>query len=153
MLTAGEVAGLIVAMFWAILVCFMAVVLVRLARLLAETTKTVAELSDRVVPLLEDVSQTVSETNRQLVTVEAIAHNMRDVSGDMVKITGVASALLTGPVIKISALGHGIRAAIAGRRRRPARSAPVTQGAERPAVPRMRAPSERRGAGAGRRRG
>ena len=31
MLTAAEVAGLVVAMFWAILVCFLAVVLVRAA--------------------------------------------------------------------------------------------------------------------------
>ncbi|GAA4575395.1 DUF948 domain-containing protein [Planotetraspora kaengkrachanensis] len=115
MLTAGELAGLIVATFWAILVCFMAVVLVKLARLLVETTKMVSELSDRVVPLLEDVSRTVAETNRQLVAVEAITDNVKDVSGNMVKITGVASTLLAGPVIKISALGHGIRAALARR--------------------------------------
>src|SRR5690606_40719166 len=51
MLTAGEVAGLIVALFWAILTCFLAMVLVKLARLLTETTKMVSELSDRVLPL------------------------------------------------------------------------------------------------------
>ncbi|GII34062.1 DUF948 domain-containing protein [Planotetraspora mira] len=115
MLTAGELAGLIVATFWAILVCFMAVVLVKLARLLVETTKMVSELSDRVVPLLEDMSRTVAETNRQLIAVEAITDNVKDVSGNMVKITGVASTLFAGPVIKISALGHGIRAALARR--------------------------------------
>ncbi|GAA4598283.1 DUF948 domain-containing protein [Planotetraspora phitsanulokensis] len=115
MLTAGELAGLIVATFWAILVCFMAVVLVKLARLLVETTKMVSELSDRVVPLLEDVSRTVAETNRQLIAVEAITDNVKDVSGNMVKITGVASTLFAGPVIKISALSHGVRAALARR--------------------------------------
>ncbi|WP_067172166.1 DUF948 domain-containing protein [Microtetraspora niveoalba] len=117
-LTAGEVAGLIVAMFWAILVCFMAVVLVRLARLLTETTKTVSELSDRVVPLLEDVGHTVNETNRQLVAVEAITENVRDVSGNMVKITGVAAMLFAGPMIKLSALSYGVREALARRDRR-----------------------------------
>ena len=117
MLTAGEVAGLLVAIFWAILVCFMAVVLVRLARLITETTRLVSELTDRAVPLLEDVSHAVAETNRRLVTVEEITENVRDVSDDMVKITRVA-AMLTGPVIKISALGHGVRAAIGRRGRR-----------------------------------
>jgi hypothetical protein len=118
MLTAGEVAGLIVATFWAILVCFMAVVLTRLARLLTETTKMVADLGERVVPLLEEMGHTVSETNRQLVAVEAITENVKDVSGNMARITGVASTLLTGPVIKVAALRHGVRAAIARRERR-----------------------------------
>ncbi|GII58208.1 hypothetical protein Pth03_65970 [Planotetraspora thailandica] len=118
MLTAGELAGLIVAIFWAILVCFMAVVLVRLARLLVKTTSLVADLSERVVPLLEDVSQTVAETNRQLASVEAITDNVRDVSGNMVKITGAASTLFAGPVVKLSALSHGVREALARRRGR-----------------------------------
>ncbi|ETK30465.1 DUF948 domain-containing protein, partial [Microbispora sp. ATCC PTA-5024] len=132
MLTAGELAGLVVAIFWAILVCFMAVVLVRLARLLTETTKSVAELSDRLAPLLDDMSQTVSEANRRLVAVEAVTENVREVSGNMVKITSVVSALVAGPVIKISALGHGLRVAMARRERRgPGRWARAVRTAER----------------------
>lgn len=123
MLTAGELAGLLVAVFWAILVCFLAAVLVRLARLITETTKMVSELSDRVVPLLDDVTVTVTETNRQLVTVEAIAGNVKDTSEHVAKVTAVASALMTGSLVKVSALSHGVRRAIAVRAsggRRPA---------------------------------
>ncbi|ADG88761.1 hypothetical protein TBS_10600 [Thermobispora bispora] len=118
MLTAGELAGLLIAVFWAILVCFMAVALVKLSRLLTETTKSVAELSERLTPLLDDVNKAVSETNRRLADMEAITDNVREVSGNMVKITGVASTLLAGPMIKISALGHGLRVAMARRERR-----------------------------------
>ncbi|MEO3809152.1 DUF948 domain-containing protein [Sphaerisporangium sp. B11E5] len=117
MLTAGEVAGLIVALFWAILVCFLAMVLVKLARLIDQTAKSVADLNERVVPLLEDVSLTVAETNRQLVAVEAIAGNMREASGNVARVTGVASTLFATPLIKASALIHGVRGALAGRRR------------------------------------
>lgn len=125
MLTAGELAGLVIAIFWAILVCFMVVVLVRLARLLTETRKSVAELSDRIAPLLDDMSQTVSEANRRLVAAEAITDNMRDVSGNMVRITAVASTLFAGPVLKISAFRDGFRLALARRARRaPAGRAP-----------------------------
>lgn len=108
MLTAGEVAGLIVAMFWAILVCFLAMVLVKLAKLLTETTKMVADLSNRVVPLLEDVSVTVNETNRQLVTVDAIARDVKQVSGQAAKLSGITQTLVTGPLIKLSAMLTGI---------------------------------------------
>jgi uncharacterized protein YoxC len=117
MLTAGEVAGLIVAMAWAILVCFMAVVLVKLARLLTETTKMVSELSDRVVPLLEDAAVAVSQTNRQLVAVEAIALDVKQVSGHVAKVSNITQSLVTGPLIKVAALGHGIRQALAAHRR------------------------------------
>ncbi|WP_062428220.1 DUF948 domain-containing protein [Herbidospora daliensis] len=118
MLTAGEVAGLIVAMFWAILVCFLAYVLIKLARLLTATTKVVNELGDKVVPLLNEVSYTVSETNRQLVAVEAIASNVKEVSDDVAKITGLASTVVTGPIIKVSSFAHGIRSALSRRGRR-----------------------------------
>ncbi|MEU0521396.1 DUF948 domain-containing protein [Streptosporangium sp. NPDC006007] len=123
MLTAGEVAGLIVAMGWAILVCFLAVVLVKLARLLTETTKMVAELGERVVPLLEDVTVTVGETNSRLVAVEAITRDVKQISGHAAKISDVTQTLVTGPLIKLAALGHGVRQALSarGRARRGAR--------------------------------
>jgi len=123
MLTAGEVAGLIVAMFWAILVCFLVFVLVRLARLLTEATKAVAELTDRVTPLLDDVSYTVSEANRQLVQVEAIIENTNSASRDVARLAGVTSTLVANPLIKVSSFLHGLRGArssraIGGGRRR-----------------------------------
>ncbi|GAA3468804.1 MULTISPECIES: DUF948 domain-containing protein [Nonomuraea] len=116
MLTAGELAGLIVAMGWAILVCFLAMVLVKLARLLRETTKLVSDLNDRVVPLLEDMSMTVNEANRQLVTVEAITRDVKQVSGHAAKLSAVTQTIFTGPLIRVSALSHGVRRAIEARR-------------------------------------
>jgi hypothetical protein len=116
MLTAGEVAGLIAATGWIVLVCVMATVLVKLARLLTETTKAVSDLNDRLAPLLDDVSVTVNETNRQLVAVEAIAKDVKQVTGHAVKLSGVTQTMFTGPLIKVSALGHGVRRAIESRR-------------------------------------
>ena len=42
-MSGGEVAGILVAVFWAILVSFLAVALVRLAQTLRATTKLVAD--------------------------------------------------------------------------------------------------------------
>ncbi|MGC5013071.1 DUF948 domain-containing protein [Streptosporangium sp. DT93] len=126
MLTAGEVAGLIAAMAWAILVCFMAVALVRLIRLLTETTKMVSQLGDRVVPLLEDVSSAVGETNRQLVALEAITKDVKQVSGHVARVSDVTQNLVTGPMIKVAAFTHGLRRAL-GARRRPAGTRPALE--------------------------
>jgi uncharacterized protein YoxC len=116
-LTAGEVAGLIAAVGWVALVVVLAVVLVKLARLLTETTKMVADLSERVVPLLDDVSVTVNEANRQLVAVEAITKDVKQVSAHAAKLSGVTQTIFTGPLIKVSSLSYGVRRAIAARRR------------------------------------
>ncbi|HEX4816956.1 MAG TPA: DUF948 domain-containing protein [Nonomuraea sp.] len=123
MLTAGEVAGLIAATGWIVLVCVLAMVLVKLARLLTETTKAVSQLNDRLTPLLEDITVTVSEANRQLVAVEAIAKDVKQVSGHVAKLSAVTQTIFTGPLIKVSSLGYGVRRAIEARR--PARPRPA----------------------------
>ncbi|WP_283132964.1 DUF948 domain-containing protein [Rhizohabitans arisaemae] len=117
MLTAGEVAGLIVAVFWAILVSFVVVMLIKLARLLNQTTRMVAELNKRVVPLLDDVSVTVTETNRRLAGAEAISDDAKVVSGNLARLTAVLNLLVTTPVLKLAALAAGVRGAVAARRR------------------------------------
>ncbi|MET7464296.1 DUF948 domain-containing protein [Nonomuraea sp. NPDC005501] len=122
MLTAGEVAGLIAATGWIVLVCVLTMVLVRLARLLTETTRAVSDLSSRVAPLLDDVSVTVNETNRQLVAVEAIAQDLKQVSGHAARLSAVTQTIFTGPLIKVSALGYGLRRAIEARRPRKPRA-------------------------------
>jgi uncharacterized protein YoxC len=118
MLTAGEVAGLIAATGWMVLVCVLVMVLVKLARLLNETTKAVSELNARLTPLLDDMSVTVNETNRRLVAVEAIARDVKQVSGHAAKLSAVTQTIFTGPLIKVSALGYGVRRAIEARRPR-----------------------------------
>ncbi|SDL68792.1 DUF948 domain-containing protein [Nonomuraea jiangxiensis] len=120
MLTAGEVAGLIAATGWIVLVCVLAMALVKLARLLTETTKAVSDLTARLAPLLDDMSVAVNETNRQLVAVEAIARDVKQVSAHAAKLSGVTQTIFTGPLIKVSALGHGVRRAIEARRPRKA---------------------------------
>lgn len=122
MLSAGEVAGLIAATGWIVLVCVLAMVLIKLARLLTETTKMVSDLSARVTPLLDDMTVTVNEANRQLVAVEAITKDVKQVSGHAAKLSGVTQTIFTGPLIKVSSLSYGVRRAIQARR--PARRQP-----------------------------
>ncbi|MFF4621425.1 DUF948 domain-containing protein [Nonomuraea jabiensis] len=115
MLSAGEVAGLIAATGWIVLVCVLAMVLVKLARLLTEATKAVSDLNDRLTPLLDDMSVTVNETNRQLIAVEAIAKDVKQVSGHAAKLSAVTQTIFTGPLIKVSSLAYGVRRAIEAR--------------------------------------
>jgi uncharacterized protein YoxC len=118
MLTAGEVAGLIAATGWIVLVCVLVMVLVKLTRLITQTSKAVTDLTTRMAPLLDDVSLTVSEANRQLVAVEAIAKDVKQISGHAAKLSAVTQTVFTGPLIKVSSIGYGVRRAIEVRRPR-----------------------------------
>jgi uncharacterized protein YoxC len=118
MLTAGEVAGLIAATGWIVVVCVLVTVLVKLTRLITQTSKAVTDLTSRMAPLLDDVSLTVSETNRQLAAVEAIAKDVKQISGHAAKLSAVTQTVFTGPLIKVSSIGYGVRRAIEVRRPR-----------------------------------
>jgi uncharacterized protein YoxC len=118
MLTAGEVAGLIAATGWIVLVCVLVMVLIKLTRLITKTSEAVADLTARMAPLLDDMSLTVSETNRQLIAVEAITRDVKQVSGHAAKLSAVTQTVFTGPLIKVSSISYGVRRAIEARRPR-----------------------------------
>lgn len=122
MLTGGQLAGLIVAVFWAILVCFLAYVLVRVARLLNETTKIVAEVGERTGPLLDDVSATVAAANTQLVRVDAITANAVTTSENVSRISSLIRSIVDGPLVSLASLVFGVRSALGSRRTAKARA-------------------------------
>jgi uncharacterized protein YoxC len=114
-LSGGEVAGLIVATFWAILVCFLAYVLVRLGTTLKETTKFIAGVSDRTVPILSEVTTTVMATNVQLSRVDAITANVATMTGNATALTSVFAAILGNPMIRVAAFTYAVRRALGER--------------------------------------
>lgn len=117
MLTAGQVAGLIVAVFWAILVCFLAYVLIQLGKVLTEASRLVAGISERTVPLLGDVTTSVRQVNAELERVDAITANVQSISGNVSALTSLFAATLGGPVVKAAAFSYGVRRALGDRRR------------------------------------
>jgi uncharacterized protein YoxC len=115
MLTGEQVAGLIVAMFWAILVCFLAVVLLRLARLIKETTKMVADIGEQTGPLLDDMTKTVEQANEQLGRVDVITRNLAGVTQNVSAMSTVVTSVVGGPLVKAAAFSYGVRRALGQR--------------------------------------
>lgn len=115
MLTAGQVAGLIVAVFFAIAVVVLAYVLFKLGKVLEETQRLVGGITDRTLPLLGEVTGTVSHVNDELVRVDAITANVQSISGNVSALTSLFAATLGGPIVKVAAFSYGVRRA-AGKR-------------------------------------
>ncbi|MEI7031997.1 DUF948 domain-containing protein [Streptomyces pratensis] len=115
-------AGIFVAVFWAILVSFLAVVLVRLAQTLRATTKLVADVTEQAVPLLTDASATVRSAQTQLDKVDAIASDVQEVTSNASALSTTVASTFGGPLVKVAAFGYGVRQAL-GRRPAPASEA------------------------------
>ncbi|MFF0365009.1 DUF948 domain-containing protein [Streptomyces sp. NA02536] len=112
----GEVAGILVAVFWAILVSFLAVALARLAQTLRATTRLVAEVTDQAVPLLADASTAVRSAQTQIERVDAIASDVQEVTSNASALSTTVASTFGGPLVKVAAFGYGVRRAVSGRK-------------------------------------
>lgn len=114
-MSGGEVAGILVAVFWAILVSFLAVALARLAQTLRATTKLVADVTDQAVPLLADASAAVRSAQTQIERVDAIASDVQEVTSNASALSTTVASTFGGPLVKVAAFGYGVRRALGGR--------------------------------------
>ncbi|WP_326794853.1 DUF948 domain-containing protein [Streptomyces sp. NBC_01808] len=118
-MSGGEVAGILVAVFWAILVSFLAVALFRLARTLRAAGELVTRVTEEAVPLLAEAGATVRSANTQLARVDAIASDVQEVTANASALSSTVSTAFGGPLVKVAAFGYGVRRAL-GRNRGPA---------------------------------
>jgi uncharacterized protein YoxC len=114
-LSGGEIAGIIVAVFWAVLVCFIAFVLIKLGNVVGEAGKLVAGVTDQTVPLLGEVTTSVVHVNAELERVDAITANVQSITANASALTAVFAATLGSPAIKVAAFTYGVRRAMGER--------------------------------------
>jgi uncharacterized protein YoxC len=114
-MSGGEIAGLIAAVAFVLLVGVLAVPLIKLGSVFDETRNMIKGVSDETVPLLSEVTTTVTTTNAQLVKVDTITSNVVKVTTNVSALTALFAATLGSPVIKIAAFTYAVRRAIGGR--------------------------------------
>jgi len=115
-MSGGEIAALIAAIAFALLVLLLAIPLLKLGRTLDEATIAVRKTHDGVGPLLADAQSTVTSLNTQLVQLEGIAGNVNSMTQNVAAMTSVVSSTLGSPMIKAAAFTYGVRKTVAERR-------------------------------------
>ncbi|MEQ1737693.1 MAG: DUF948 domain-containing protein [Rhodoglobus sp.] len=115
-MSGGDIAGLIAAGVFAILVALLAIPLIKLGRVFDETSSAIRSASDNVTPLLEEAAITISETNKQLARVDSISSNVEEATGNVTALVALFAATVGGPLIKIAGFSAGVRAAVLGLR-------------------------------------
>jgi uncharacterized protein YoxC len=114
-MSVGDVAGLIAAVAFVLLVGALAIPLVKLGGVLDETRSMIKGVSEETVPLLSEVTTAVTTTNAQLVRVDAITSNVQAATTNVSALTALLAATLGGPVVKVAAFSYGVRSALADR--------------------------------------
>jgi uncharacterized protein YoxC len=121
----GDIAGVIAALAFAFLVLRLGSVIGKAGKVLDETRIGVRGVSEQTVPLLSQVTDTVSSTNEQIVRLDTITANVSSMSTNLNALTSLFAATLGSPVVKVAAFTYGVRSAMNGagtdKRRRSAR--------------------------------
>ena len=129
-MSGGEIAALIAAGAFLMLVLVLAVPLLRLRHTVDAATKTINDLNDRAGPILGNVNTTVENVNTaltqvhtslegvnlQLARLDTITHNASQVSANVANLTTVVTAAAANPLAKVAAFAYGVRRAAARRR-------------------------------------
>src|SRR6476469_2095395 len=114
-MSVGDVAGLIAALAFVLLVGVLAIPLVKLGGVFDETRVMIKGVSEENVPLLSEVTTTVTTTNARRVRVDAITSNGQAATTNVSALTALLAATLGGPVVKGAAFTYGVRSALADR--------------------------------------
>jgi hypothetical protein len=114
--SAGQIAALIAAGAFVVLVVLIAIPLLKLGRTLDEATVAIRKAHEGSAPLLTDAHATLSSVNTQLERVDGITSNARQVSSNVSVLTSLFTATLGGPLVRAAAFSYGLNKAVKARR-------------------------------------
>ncbi|GAA3531935.1 DUF948 domain-containing protein [Amycolatopsis ultiminotia] len=117
-MSAGQIAALIAAGAFVLLVVLLAIPLLKLGRTLDEATIAIRKAHENSDPLLLGANETITHVNTQLERVDGITSNAQAVSGNVSALSSVFTATLGGPLVKTAALSYGLSKAIRARRKK-----------------------------------
>lgn len=118
-MTPGQIAALIAAGAFVVLVILAAVVVVKLSRTLDEATVAIRKAHENTDPLFTGANTTLTHVNTQLERVDGVTSNVQAVSGNASALSSLFTATLGGPLVKTAAVSYGVSKAIKARREEP----------------------------------
>lgn len=116
-MSAGQIAALIAAGAFVVLVGLLAVPLIKMGRTLDEMSLAIRKASEDTDPLLTGANTTVTQVNTQLERLDGITANAASVTGNVSVLTSLFTATLGGPLVRAAALSYGLSKAVRRRRK------------------------------------
>jgi len=108
----GAIAGLVAAVAWAVLVLALFVVMLNLFRLLEATKMLVDGIRQETVPLLGEVTNTVTAVNKDLDRLDGMVESAGNIVKSAERLSSVVEQAVSSPLIKLAAFGAGASRAV-----------------------------------------
>lgn len=108
-MSAGDIAGLVVAIAGAVFLLSLVYPVMKLARILTSVERDVVR--GKLVDILGDTQTTVGHVNTNLENVESVSANARDISTNARALVSAFAATLGSPLIRVAAFSYGVRRA------------------------------------------
>lgn len=126
----GQIAALIAAGAFLMLVLVLAVPILRLRHTVDAATRAINDVNASTAPLLGNVNSTVENVNValtqvhtsldgvniQLAKIDTMTGHAQNVTANVANLATVVSAAAANPLVKVAAFGYGVRRAAAARR-------------------------------------
>jgi hypothetical protein len=109
---AGDVALIILAGFWGLLVLFLCYVLVKTVAVIASTQLLIDGIRQETVPLLSEVKGSVERANRELDRVDGMLESTAEIVKRVERLSGLVEQAAASPLIKVISFGAGLRKAV-----------------------------------------
>ncbi|MDA3631005.1 DUF948 domain-containing protein [Saccharopolyspora sp. WRP15-2] len=117
-MTPTQIAALIAAGAFVLLVVLLAIPLIKLGRTLDEATTAIRKAHENSDPLFTGANSTITHVNTQLERVDGITANAKTISGNISALSSLFTATLGGPLVKTAAFSYGVSKALKARRKR-----------------------------------
>ncbi len=124
-LSGGEIAGLIAAGAFLMLVVVLAVPILRLRHTVDQATEALKQVNERTGPMLDNVNLTVDNVNTalgqfqtsldgvnvQLARVDVMTQHVSAATANVANLVNVATSAAANPLVKAAAFTYGVRKA------------------------------------------
>lgn len=130
-ISGGELAALIFAGAFLMLVIFLGVPILKLRHTVDEATKAMRQVNERTGPMLDNVNLTVDNVNTalgqfqtsldgvnvQLARVDIMTQHVSSATANVANLVNVVTAAASNPLVKAAAFSYGVRKATSSKRK------------------------------------
>lgn len=118
-MSGGEVAALIAALAFAVLVAVLSTVLLRAHGVLAEAERLVVDVRRSAVPLIDDARVTLNAVTQELDRVDGILASVGSVSSGVSGVANLVTSAAANPLVKGLSFLAGARATMKSLKKEP----------------------------------
>ena len=108
-MSVSEIASLIAAGAFVLLVLFLAVPILKLGKLIDRSSESLVQMTGELTPFVSELTVTLEETNKQLKKFDGITTDVAQLTKSFASMVSVFTASVGGPLARIAGVAEVVR--------------------------------------------